>query len=172
MSNFSIWPIDGTLSGATTPAQSGPGSNGNEGVLCIPQSSCNTGASPSDCFGSYIGHLLGESYPSAQMQSMYSTAPANWATSWMKNSAKIEELSDKIIRNFTTKFTRCWKIWTIKKKQWRCPWCSRYRHRKWTRQHEFKSWTRMIAFHIALIPLGKVWIQLFSLQLWVNSRTD
>ena len=28
------------------------------------------------------------------------------------------------------------------------------------------------AFHIALIPLGKVWIQLFSLQLWVNSRAD
>ena len=22
--------------------------------------------------------------------------------------------------------------------------------------HEFKSWTRLIAFHIALIPLGKV----------------
>ena len=29
-----------------------------------------------------------------------------------------------------------------------------------------------IPFHIALIPLGKVWIQLFSLQLWVNSRAD
>ena len=28
------------------------------------------------------------------------------------------------------------------------------------------------AFHIALIPLGNVWIQLFSLQLWVNSRAD
>ena len=27
-------------------------------------------------------------------------------------------------------------------------------------------------FHIALIPLGKVWIQLFSLQLWINSRAD
>ena len=54
----------------------------------------------------------------------------------------------------------------------RCPWCSRYRRRKWTRRYEFKSWTRLIAFHIALIPLGKVWIQLFSLQLWVNSRTD
>ena len=27
----------------------------------------------------------------------------------------------------------------------------------------------LVAFHIALIPLGKVWIQLFSLQLWVNS---
>ena len=37
-----------------------------------------------------------------------------------------------------------------------------YRRRKWTRRHEFKSWTRLIAFHIALIPLGKVWIQLFS----------
>ena len=57
-----------------------------------------------------------------------------------------------------------------------CPWCSRYRRRKWTRKwtqrYEFKSWTILIAFHIALIPLGKVWIQLFSLQLWVNSRTD
>ena len=55
---------------------------------------------------------------------------------------------------------------------WRCPWCNGYRHRKWTRRPEFKSWTRLIAFHIALIPLGKVWIQLFSLQLWVNSRAD
>ena len=55
---------------------------------------------------------------------------------------------------------------------WRCPWCNGYRRRIWTRPHEFKSWTRLIAFHITLIPLGKVWIQLFSLQLWVNSRTD
>ena len=37
-----------------------------------------------------------------------------------------------------------------------CPWCNGYRHREWTRRHEFKSWTRLIAFHIALIPLGKV----------------
>ena len=27
--------------------------------------------------------------------------------------------------------------------------------RKWTRRHEFKCWTRLIAFHLALIPLGK-----------------
>ena len=54
----------------------------------------------------------------------------------------------------------------------RCPRCNGYRRWKWTRRLEFKSWTRMIAFHITLIPLGKVWIQLFSLQLWVNSRTD
>ena len=31
----SIWLIDWTLSGATTPGQSGPGSDGNEGVLQI-----------------------------------------------------------------------------------------------------------------------------------------
>ena len=56
--------------------------------------------------------------------------------------------------------------------RWRCLWCNGYRRRKWTRWNKFKSWTKLIAFHIALIPLGKVWIQLFSLQLWVNSRTD
>ena len=36
-----------------------------------------------------------------------------------------------------------------------CPWCTGYRRRKWTRRFEFKSWTRLIAFHIALIPLGR-----------------
>ena len=46
----------------------------------------------------------------------------------------------------------------------RCPWCNGYRRMKWTRRYEFKCWTRLIAFHIALIPLGKIWIQLFSLQ--------
>ena len=55
---------------------------------------------------------------------------------------------------------------------WSCSWCKGYRRRKWTRQHEFKTWTRLIAFHIALIPLGKVWIRLFSLQLWVNRKAD
>ena len=55
---------------------------------------------------------------------------------------------------------------------WRCPWCNGYHRWKWTRRHKFKSWTRLIAFHIALIPLGKVWIQIFYLQVWVNSRTD
>ena len=38
-----------TLSGATFPGQSGPGSNGNGDILCIPQSSSITGASLSDC---------------------------------------------------------------------------------------------------------------------------
>ena len=45
---------------------------------------------------------------------------------------------------------------------WRSTWFNGYRRRKWTRWHEFKSWMRLIAFHIALIPF----------QLWANSRTD
>ena len=53
-----------------------------------------------------------------------------------------------------------------------CLECNGYHHRKWTQQPEFKSWMRQFAFSIALIPLGNVWIQLFSLKLWVNSRVD
>ena len=79
MSNSSIRPIDMTLSGATTPGQSWPGSDGNEEVLCIPQSSSITVASPSYCLVSYPGHSLGESYSSAVTQSVYSIAPADWA---------------------------------------------------------------------------------------------
>ena len=49
----SIWPIDRTLSSATNPRQSEPGSGGNEGVL-----SSITGTSPSDCLVSYPRHSL------------------------------------------------------------------------------------------------------------------
>ena len=35
------------------------GSNGNEGVLRIPQSSSIAGTSPSDYLVSYLGHSLG-----------------------------------------------------------------------------------------------------------------
>ena len=59
-----IFDIDGTL----ILTQSGAGSNGNEGVLHIPQSS-RTGASPSD----------GVSYPSAEVQLVYSIIPADRA---------------------------------------------------------------------------------------------
>ncbi len=69
----------GPLSGATTPGQSGPESEGNEGVLRIPKSSSTPGTLPSDCLVSYPGHSLGGSYPSAEKHSVYSTAPADWA---------------------------------------------------------------------------------------------
>ena len=38
-----------------------------------------TGTSRSDCFESYLGHLFGESYLSAEKHSVYSTAPSDWA---------------------------------------------------------------------------------------------
>ena len=53
----------------------GPRSDGNKEVLRFPQNSSITGAWPSDCLMSYPGHSLGDSYPSAEMQSVYSTAP-------------------------------------------------------------------------------------------------
>ena len=75
--------MDRALSGATTPGQSEPASNSNEGVLRILQSSSITGTSPSDCLVSYPGQSLGvESYLSAEVQSVYSTAPADWASFW------------------------------------------------------------------------------------------
>ena len=64
-----------TLSGATTPVLSGPGSNGNKGVLHIPQIS-KTRASSSDCLVSYSGHLLVGSSSSTEIQSVYSIDPA------------------------------------------------------------------------------------------------
>ena len=67
------------LLGTTTPGQSGPERKGNERVLHIPQSS-NTGAIPSD------GNSLGVGfYPSAVMQSAYSTSPANWGKCHLYN---------------------------------------------------------------------------------------
>ena len=71
--------MDRTQSGATTSGQTAPGSDGKEGVLRIPQSSSITEALPSDYLVSYPGHSLGESYFSAEMESVYSTATAAWA---------------------------------------------------------------------------------------------
>ena len=74
-----IWPIDRTISGATTPGECGPGNDGNKGVLHIPQSSSITGTSLSDCLVPYLAQSLEEFYPSAEMQLVYSAAPVDWA---------------------------------------------------------------------------------------------
>ena len=58
--------MDRALSGATTLGQSGPGSNGNEGVLCIPQG-------PIRLFSVISRTPMGGSYSSAEVQSVYST---------------------------------------------------------------------------------------------------
>ena len=73
----SILSIDVNLTITTSLGQSGPGSNGYEGVLQIPQS-LRTGISPSDAVLSYPRLSLWVFYPSAEVQSIYSTAPADW----------------------------------------------------------------------------------------------
>ena len=70
----SIWPIDRTLSGATTLDESETGSDGNDGVLRNPQSSNISRAWPSDCLVLYPGYLFGAGVLA------YSAAPANLAT--------------------------------------------------------------------------------------------
>ena len=81
----SIQSIDRSLSGATTLGQSGPESDDNDGVLCIPQSFSVTEASPSDYLVLYPRHSLEKSYPSTVMQSVYSTALANRANkNWIQ----------------------------------------------------------------------------------------
>ena len=80
MSNTFILSIDRTLSGATTLGQSGPESDSNDGVLYIPEKSSIIVASPSDSLVSYPEHsLVVGRYPSAEMQSAYSTDPADKA---------------------------------------------------------------------------------------------
>ena len=103
--------------------------------------------------------LVGVSYLSAEMQSVYSTVPTDFLNIWTQVTVSISNDGNYFnMRTYMRKHL--------------CLWCNGYRRRKWTRRHEFKSRTRLITFHIALIPLGKVWIQLFSLQLWVNSSAD
>ena len=96
---ISIWSIDSALSGATSPGQSGPGSDGNEGVLCIPKNSSITGASPSNCLVSYPGYSLAGSYPSAEMKSVYSAAAADWNKRKYKQALKNNEYKTNLVYN-------------------------------------------------------------------------
>ena len=93
----SIWPIDRTLSGATTLGQSGPGSDYNEGVLHSPQNSSITGTSPSDCFvisKTLVGRV--RAYSSAEMQLVYSTALADKALRYVRWSIHFRNLPLKV----------------------------------------------------------------------------
>ena len=93
-----VWPINWTLLSFSTPDQNDPGSNDNEGALHIPQSS-KVRASPSDGLMSYTGHSLMWSYSNAEMQSVYSAAPADWLVClcgkeiWLKNENWLCEIN-------------------------------------------------------------------------------
>ena len=73
-----------------------------KGVLYIPQIS-KPGSSPSDCLMLYLGYsVVGKDfYSSAEMQSVYSTAPADWASHYCKkNSSDIFQFITGWIRKF------------------------------------------------------------------------
>ena len=82
MPKSSIWFIDRVLSGATNPDQSGPGSNANEGVLCIHQNSSITGTSLQDCLASCSRNSL-------QRGSQFILQPrptGRWNSLWLCNT--------------------------------------------------------------------------------------
>ena len=94
MSNNPIWPINRTLSGATSLGLSGHGSNSNEGVHHTHQSSSITGASPSDYSVSYPGHALWEEVlPLNIYASVYSIVPADWAVQEIVCDVMMKEFS-------------------------------------------------------------------------------
>ena len=93
----SIKPIDKTLLGATIPGQSVPGSNGNEGVLRIPQNSSITGASPSDCFVLYSGHSLGGALKPLQGSSRCILQPQPTGQQYLKPFYCVMSLALKFI---------------------------------------------------------------------------
>ena len=69
-----------TLSDTATPGQSVPRGDDNEGVLVFPKGPALL-EPHHHCLTSYLGHPLvcvGESYPSAETQLVYSTTQANW----------------------------------------------------------------------------------------------
>ena len=74
------------LSGATTPDQSGPGSNRNEGVPRVPQSSSIAGTSPSDCLLSYPGYSWGGGLTPLQMCSQCILQPQPTGQSCKRDS--------------------------------------------------------------------------------------
>ena len=108
----SIWPIDRTRSDPATLGQSGPGSDGNEEVIRISQSSSITETSLLDCLVSYQRHSLRRSYPSAERQSVYSTAPADWAIYDLWTHNFLEDILNKPELNYlhTVKWLYIWFV--------------------------------------------------------------
>ena len=65
----STWLLDRTLSGATTPGQSGPGSDGNERVLHFPKAAALQ----------ETRHQIVKCHKQDTALSVYSVSPADWA---------------------------------------------------------------------------------------------
>ena len=99
-----IWPIDRTLSGASTPGQNGCGSDGNNGVHCISKSSSNIRAPPSDCLISYQDTCWG------------CLTPLQWCSRYILHSQPTELVKISDLRISLTTFgsvTPVLVIWVV-----------------------------------------------------------
>ena len=103
---FYFTPIDRTLSDATTWDQSGPGSNGNKGVLHIPQIS-KTGASQLNDLMSFPERSLvvGSLTPMQNAVGVfYSPSRLSWENSWIHTFSKgitYMQIQTTSLRNWT-----------------------------------------------------------------------
>ena len=100
----SIYSLDRTQSGVTTPGQSEPGRDGT---------------APSYCLVSYQATCLeGGSYPSAEKQSVYYTALADWARTlvYMQRDLSIVFyfIHYSIFKSFKKFFTHCLGTYLLK----------------------------------------------------------
>ena len=90
MSNSSIWHMDRTLSCSVTPNQSVFESNGNEGVSAFPKALALQ--EPQHQCHIQDTRWSGRSYPTAEIQSVHSTALADWSKQFMFCLLRIEML--------------------------------------------------------------------------------
>ena len=75
-SNSYIWPIDRTLSDATTPCSCGPGSDDNERYSAFPKAPALP--EPHYQINMISRTFIGVVFPLCRDQSVYSATPANW----------------------------------------------------------------------------------------------
>ena len=95
MSYSSIWPTDRILSGAITSGQSRSGSDGSEvGTLHSPKIQ-HYWSLTIRLFSVISRTLVGESYPSAEMQSVCSTAPADLAYNALNDIVNVQNSSKR-----------------------------------------------------------------------------
>ena len=141
----SIWPIERTLSGATTSNQSRSWRDVNKEVLHIVQ--ILIGTLPSDClllmpdtrWGSFTplqwySWCILQPQPSEQTLSDISQLVSTiYIYIYMLSS------SDRLFR--CVNILQCYEkyIRAYIGRDRRCSWCNGYRRRKWTRRHVFKS---------------------------------
>ena len=115
-----LFDPDRNVSGVTTTGQSGPGSDGSDGVLCIPQSSSITGTSPSDFFSVICRTLVGSVTPWREAVGVFYSHPhTNWTRVERSSLLQIKD-----VKSLSFKFTSstyayyiCCKMGVIKNKE-------------------------------------------------------